>query len=51
MYHASVAGTTGTLAFTGAALDSGWMIVLAVATLFAGLALQKIAPKRKKADR
>lgn len=51
MYHASVAGATGTLAFTGTVLDSGWMIVLAAASLFAGLALRKIAPMRKKADR
>lgn len=51
MYHASVAGTTGTLAYTGAALDSGWLFVLAVASLFAGLALKKIAPVRKSTKR
>lgn len=51
MYHASIGATTGALAFTGTVLDMGWLVVFAVAALFAGLALRKIAPMRKKADR
>lgn len=48
MYHASIGATTGALAFTGTVLDMGWLVVFAVSALFAALALQKIAPKRKK---
>lgn len=51
MYNTPVAGAAATLAFTGTVLDTGWLIVAATSMLFAGLALMKIAPKRRKADR
>lgn len=51
MYNTPVSGGVATLAFTGTVLDAGWMIVAATSLLFAGLALMKITPRRKKADR
>lgn len=50
MYNAPMSGlvaTGGTLAFTGAALSVGWLIVAAITLVFVGLAIMKIMPKRK----
>jgi purine-cytosine permease-like protein len=52
MYHA--AGTTtlvtgGTLAFTGASLSTDlWAIVAGTTLLFAGMAIKKIVPARRR---
>ena len=38
---------TGTLAFTGVAVNSLWLVLAALTLVFAGLALLRIAPRRE----